>query len=463
MEKTYHVLLLPFPAQGHINPILQFGKILVSKGFNITLATTVFLSKSIPPQDFNFKIELISDGFDETGWNGSQTHTGKHLIATFKETGSRTLAALIKKYEHLDPITCLVCDSILPWGLDVGKESGLVTVSFFTQPCAASTVVYHVTQGNLRIPVEEPTVCLPCLPELALQDLPTSLTTVQPPESTALDLLLGQFSSVENADWLFFNSFDEMEGDAMNLLGELGRVRMIGPTLLYLRLRDKRNEGEAVLNLFKPSDGNYMKWLDGKEPGSVVYISFGSNTELGEEQMKELIMGIKQSNKNFLWVVREKEQSKLPDGFAEEMADKGLLVTWCSQFDVLAHKAIGCFLTHCGWNSTMEALSLGVPMVAMPHLWDQPTTAKFIEDVWKSGIRVKKDDKGIVRGEEVESCIRKVMDSERGEIIRMNATRWGKLAKEAVEEGGSSDFNLAEFVASISYTLYIEKFNVSNC
>ncbi|KAL5703455.1 4-alpha-glucanotransferase [Ranunculus cassubicifolius] len=450
-EMDGHVLLLPFPAQGHINPVLQFGKRLASKGLKISFATTVHLSKSIYLKDSSIRVELISDGFDETGPAGAESE--EHFVKTLKETGSRTLAELINKYstsqDIYQPITCIVCDAILPWALDVGKEFGLVTAAFYTQPCSVSSIFYHVKQGNLSVPVEDPTVSLPGLPLLALQDLHSSVVQLET-GSPALTLLTGQFSNLEKADWLFFNTFDRMENEALRLMGELGRARAIGPTTPSMYL-DKRVEGdtEYSLNLFKPSDVNYTKWLNAKKSGSVLYVAFGSIAELGEDQMEELIQGIKLSNKDFLWVLRETEQSKLPHGFAEEMLEKGLLVTWCSQAEVLAHDAVGCFLTHCGWNSTMEALSLGVPMVAMPLLWDQFTNAKFVEDIWETGIRVRKNNKGIVTREELESCIREVMDNKRGEVIKSNAIRWNDLAKTAVDVGGSSDVNIEEFVASI--------------
>jgi pathogen-inducible salicylic acid glucosyltransferase len=230
-------------------------------------------------------------------------------------------------------------------------------------------------------------------------------------------------------------------------------VKTIGPTIpsIYLdkRLEDDKEYG---LNLFKPNVDACMKWLDTKEIGSVVYASFGSVAALGEEQMEELSLGLKNSNCYFMWVVRESEEKKLPDNFLEETTEKGLVVTWCPQLDVLAHKAIGCFMTHCGWNSTLEALSLGVPMVAMPQWTDQPTNAKFIADVWKVGVRIKLNEKGIATREEIELCIREVMEGERGKEMKKNSLRWKELAIEAVDEGGSSDKNIEEFVAKLAHS-----------
>lgn len=225
----------------------------------------------------------------------------------------------------------------------------------------------------------------------------------------------------------------------------------IGPTIPSIYL-DKRieNDKDYDLNLFK-LDSSSSNWLSSKPPGSVVYVSFGSMAYLSIKQMEELAMGLKQTNFNFLWVVRSTEAAKIPQGFIEEIGDnKGLICNWIPQTEVLANEAVGCFFTHCGWNSTIEALCLGVPMVAMPQWTDQTTDAKFVEDVWKVGVRVNvNEEDGIVSREEIESCIRQVMEGEEGKVMKENAKKWKELAVEAVSEGGSSDKDIDEFVSKI--------------
>ena len=127
----------------------------------------------------------------------------------------------------------------------------------------------------------------------------------------------------------------------------------------------------------------------------MVYVSFGST-----------VWGLKISNTHFIWVVRESEEKNIRIKFLEEITcdEKGLVVNWYSQLEVLSHKSVRCFMSHFGWNSTLEALSLGVPMIAMP------TNGKFIEDVWGVGIRVKVDEKDFVKREEVEMYVHKGND-----------------------------------------------------
>ena len=167
---------------------------------------------------------------------------------------------------------------------------------------------------------------------------------------------------------------------------------MIPSMFLDKRLGDDKDYG---INLFKPNSNVYMKWLDSKEPGSVVYVSFGSLAAVGEEQMAELAWGLKRTNRCFLWIVRESKESKLPRGFVKETSNIGLIIKWCPQLQVLADKSVGCFMTHYGWNSTLEALSLGVPVVAMPQWADQPTNAKYITDVCHVGVRVNVNKNGL--------------------------------------------------------------------
>lgn len=231
---------------------------------------------------------------------------------------------------------------------------------------------------------------------------------------------------------------------------KLWKVRTIGPTLPSMYL-DKRIEDDKdyVINLFKPDYGSCMKWLQDKSSGSVVYVSFGSAARLEVEQMEEIARGLEQSNFNFLWVVRESEQAKLPTNFINEISEKGLVVTWSPQLEILKHESIGCFVTHCGFNSVLEAISLGVPMVGMPQWTDQPANAKYVEDVWDVGVRARPDEKGIVKREVLESLIRDVMEGEKGKTIKKKAANWKILAKEAVDEGGTSDRNITEFAAEL--------------
>ncbi|KAF2292485.1 hypothetical protein GH714_024372 [Hevea brasiliensis] len=444
-----HALILPYPLQGHINPMLQFSKRLVSKGVKATLANTIAINKSMHSDPTSpVDIETISDGFDEGGF--SQAESTEVYLSTLESVGAQTLADLIKKLKDLGrPVNVLIYDGFLPWALDVAKQFGLLGVVFFTQPCTVNNIYYHVQRSILPLPLAEPTVSLPGLPLLQASETP-SFVSDSGSYPGFHHLVVNQFRNIDEADWVLYNNFHKLEEEVLDWMAKRWKLRTIGPTVpsMYLdkRIEDDKDYG---INLFKPDSSACMNWLHDKPSGSVVYVSFGSLAELGVEQMEELAWGLKGTKRYFLWVVRAAEQSKLPGNFIEETSEKGLVVAWSPQLEVLSHEAVGCFLTHCGFNSVLEALSLGVPLVAMPHWSDQPTNAKYVEDVWKMGIRARPDEKGIVRREVVDLCVREVMEGAKAKEIKDNARKWKKLSKEAIDEGGTSDRNIDEFVATL--------------
>ncbi|KAF9622965.1 hypothetical protein IFM89_035680 [Coptis chinensis] len=439
-----HVLVLPFHGQGHMNPMIQFSKRLASKGIKITLAIFLSAIKTMPPQVGSISLEPIYDDLAHGGLNGPDGFKG--FIERFQSTGSKNLVDLIIKHqESKHPIKCIVYDPILPWSLDVAKELGIAGAAFFTQSCATIASYLQLIKEDSS----ESTQIQKSLPELGLHHLPSmgSDSGRFPP---ILRLILSQFANIDKADWVLFNSFDQLEDEVLKDLVKQYPVRTVGPTLPSMYL-DNRVEGDKDygFNLFESIGDTCINWLNTKDTRSVVYVSFGSAASLNTEQMEELAWGLKQSNANFIWVVRASEENKLPIRFKEATSEKGLVVTWCTQLEVLSHEAVGCFVTHCGWNSTVEAVSLGVPMIAMPQFLDQFTDAKFIEEVWEVGVRPKVDEKGLVAREDIEACIKQVILGERAENIKINASKLQKLAKEAVDEGGSSDRNIEEIVAKL--------------
>uniref|UniRef100_A0A2P2Q5W8 Glycosyltransferase n=1 Tax=Rhizophora mucronata TaxID=61149 RepID=A0A2P2Q5W8_RHIMU len=447
-----HCLVLTYPTQGHINPLLQFSKRLEHKGVKVTFVTTRFISKTFfrrESSSTSFALEAISDGYDEGG--SSQAESDMAYLDTYRKVGSQTLTGLIEKLKTSgSSVDCTVYDAFLPWVLDVAKQFGLVAAPLFTQASAVNSIYYHVHRGLIKLPVTEAQVLVPGMPPLERRDLPSFIDDLESYPGFH-QIVMEQFSNIDKADWVLCNTFYELEQEVADFLAKLFPWKTIGPTLpsMYLDKQVKDDVGYSF-NMFKPNNDAYMKWLDEKPKGSVAYISFGSLANLGIDQMEELCWGLKKGNTYFLWVLRESEEAKLPQNFVIDTKEKGLLVSWCSQLEVLAHEAVGCFITHCGWNSTLEALSLGVPLVAMPQWTDQPTNAKYVMDVWKMGLRVPVDEKGLVKQEGIMHCITEIMQGDKGREIKMNAEKWKKLAKDALKLGGSSDKSIDEFIANLA-------------
>lgn len=452
MREGSHVIVLPFPGQGHITPLSQFCKRLASKGLKPTLI--LVSDKPSPPyktEKDSITVFPISNGFQE----------GEDPLQDLDDYMDRVETSIKKRLPELiqdmklsgNPPKALVYDSTMPWLLDVAHAHGLSGAAFFTQPWLVSAIYYHVFKGSFFVPSTKyghsTLASFPSFPMLNANDLPSFLC-----ESSSypniLRIVVDQLSNIDRVDIVLCNTFDKLEEKLLKWVKSMWPVLNIGPTLpsMYLdkRLSEDKNYG---FSLFTAKSTECIEWLNSKQPSSVVYVSFGSLVILNEDQMMELATGLKQSGCFFLWVVRETETNKIPKNYVDETGEKGLIVSWSPQLEVLAHKSVGCFLTHCGWNSTLEGLSLGVPMIGMPHWTDQPTNAKFVEDVWKVGVRVKAEADGFVRREEIVRCVGEVMEGEKGKEIRKNAEKWKVLAREAVSEGGSSDKSIDEFVSMV--------------
>ncbi|XP_010557055.1 PREDICTED: UDP-glycosyltransferase 74C1 [Tarenaya hassleriana] len=446
-----HVLVFPYPIQGHINPMIQLSKRLSAKGLAVTLVVASNEQSDPYVAEYSISLRTIFNGFDQ------HDHPLVMLRRThrFNDCTSRSLSQFIQS-EMLSerPPKAVIYDPFMPWALDVAKDLGLRAVAYFTQPWSVNLIYHHINEGTYHVPTsrhDHPTLSsFPALPLLSQKDLP-SFACESGSYPHLFDLVVSQFSNFRRADCILCNTFDQLEDKVMKWMGKEWPVKNIGPVVpskfLDNRLPEDKDYG---LGHFRPKPGgDAIKWLQTKPSKSVVYVSYGTLAALDEKQMKEIAFGMRESGFSFLWSLRDSERNKLPHGFLEEVSknDLGLVVNWTSQLEVLAQGSVGCFVTHCGWNSTLEALCMGIPLVGMPQWTDQPTNAKFIEDVWKVGVRVKAEKDGLVKKEEISRCVREVMEGETGKEMRKNAEKWKVLACEAVSEGGSSDRNLDEFVA----------------
>ncbi|GAB4825847.1 hypothetical protein Ancab_008720 [Ancistrocladus abbreviatus] len=384
--KGAHVLIVPYPTQGHINPMLQLGKLLTTKGVKSTLATSVFIVKNTRLESTTVQIDTISNGFDQTGFAGAESI--EDYLEHLKAIGSKTLSQLIVRHSSSSncPFNCVIYDAVMPWVLDVVKKHGLLGASSFSQPATVNSIVYYVYGGMLPLPISSTLVSIPGVPFLKVEDLPSFIA--KPKACPAyVKSTLSKYTNVDRADFLLVNTIYELEQKFRFQFLDMCPRKQVA---FVIRVEEDNAYG---LNLFN-QDKEIINWLKDKPDDSVVYVSFGSVANLGEEQMKELAWGLKESCSYYLWVIRDSEQAELAKNVLHETDKKGTIVNWCPQLEVLASEVTGCFLTHCGWNSMLEALSLGVRMVAMPQWADQPTNGALIHDIWKVGRQVSIDDVG---------------------------------------------------------------------
>jgi len=285
---------------------------------------------------------------------------------------------------------------------------------------------------------------IPGLPPTAIEDLPTLFDEVR---RKMLPWFREAMSVVNKAQCLLFTSIHELEEPVINTLKTRLPIPIypIGPMIPYFNLQ---SDGVCGNDAKHHENHSYFEWLDSQAPGSVLYISQGSFRSISHIQLDEIIAGIKQSGVRFLWVTRGDCAT-----CKDDTGVMGFLVPWCDQLKVLCHPSIRGFWTHCGWNSTWEAIYAGVPMLTCPIAGDQFSNSKLIVSDWKIGIRaVNNDHKGtLVTRHEIAQTVKQFMDSQDDEQKEMvnRAKSLQEICRQAIADGGSAASYLVDFIRDI--------------
>ncbi|TKY59061.1 Scopoletin glucosyltransferase [Spatholobus suberectus] len=463
-NRELHILFFPFPANGHIIPCIDLARVFASRGIKTTIVTTPLNVPLISRTVGKASIDIRTIKFpspEETGLpegceNSDSALTPDKIITFLKATVLlRDPLEHLLQQEHPD---CIVADMFFPWATDSAAKFGIPRIVFhglgFFPLCVLACVRQYKPQDKVSS-YTEPFV-VPNLPG------EITLTKMQLPQTPKHDEVFTQLLEEANESELksygvIANSFYELEPVyADHYRNNLGRRAWhLGPVSLCNRdTEEKAHRGrEAAID-----EHACLKWLDSKEPNSVVYVCFGSMTTFPDAQLKEIALGLEASGQPFIWVVKKGSKSEgeklewLPEGFEEriEGEGKGLIIRgWAPQVMILDHEAVGGFVTHCGWNSALEGVCAGLPMVTWPMYAEQFYNAKFLTDIGKIGVGVGVQTWiGMMGGEPVkkeaiEKAVKRIMVGEEADEMRNRAKELGQMARRAVEEGGSSysDFN----------------------
>ncbi|KAL8215330.1 hypothetical protein R6Q57_004779 [Mikania cordata] len=206
-----------------------------------------------------------------------------------------------------------------------------------------------------------------------------------------------------------------------------------------------------------------LNWLDKQEINSVILVSFGTTVSFSQKQITEIAIGLEKSDQKFVWVVRDADRGdafsndvthvELPKGYEDRIKDQGLVVReWAPQLNMLAHPSIGGFMSHCGWNSCIESISMGVPIAAWPIHSDQPNNAILVSKILKIGFPVKDrcEKEELVSAVTVEKAVRRLMGTNEGDDMRKRAAALGLGVRKSVFDGGVTQTEFGSFVAHIS-------------
>lgn len=482
MESNYddqplHFVLVPLMAPGHLLPMSDLAKILAQRGVKVTIFTspvnatritsviTRAINSGLPINIIELQFPCLEAGLP-LGCESLDMLPSKLAVKNFMIALSLMQIPLEKKLMNLSPFPhCMVSDRYAPFAYKAAVNVGIPRISFDGMNCFSSVCMHYLEKTKIHENVEEfQPFIVPCLSDKVVvtkSQLPLSLN----PGSVDLSDVLKDIKNGEaSAIGFIVNSFEELEENYVNQYRKLkdGKVWCIGPLSNCNKdAIDKAQRGNELSN----SD-TCIKWLDQQEVKSVVYACLGSLSRLTAPQLMELGLGLEASGRPFLWAVKtnaeqEFEQMLSQNGFKKRIKDKGLIINgWAPQVLVLSHPSIGTFLTHTGWNSTLEGINSGVPMICCPLFAEQFFNEKLIVEILGIGIGIVTDCavqfgeehefKLVMKREEIKEGVEKVFDEgEEGTRIREKAKQVGLVAKRVFEEGGSSYINMLLFIEAV--------------
>ncbi|MED6126931.1 hypothetical protein PIB30_083254 [Stylosanthes scabra] len=480
ISRPLKIYFLPFFAQGHLIPLVHLARLVASRGQHVTILTSpsnAQLFDKIIDDDtaaghhirvliFEFPsdrlgipsgVENISAASDNT--TASKIYMAAHLIKP----------AIYSIISETRP-DVFIPDIMFTWSAATAKQLNLLRIVFnpisifdvcMIEAIKAHPEAFESDSGPYKIPGLPHPLTLPIKPSPGFASITEALVEA---EKDSLGVIVNSFRELDDEYTEFYE----------NLTGR--KVWPIGPTSLMVQKTVKSSVSEE--------EHECLKWLSTKQNGSVVYICFGSMCTLSDEQLYELASGLESSGHQFLWVVHRKKTNDegeggegkwLPSGFEDKMKkeDRGMLLKgWAPQPLILNHAAVGGFLTHCGWNATVEAISAGVPMITMPGFGDQYYNEKLITEVHGFGVETGAAEwsispfepkRTVVSAERIEKAVKKLLDGGDESVrVKSKAKEVKEKAWKAVQEGGSSYNCLTELIDQLQKLVLVAPATVSS-
>ncbi|CAA6667362.1 unnamed protein product [Spirodela intermedia] len=400
---SHHALLLPYPTLGHVLPLMEIAHRLVATGFTVTFVNTEHNHRRLlPAAAAGLRLVALPDGLPP----GDDREDIGRLTAAVVRIMARHFEELIRETNSggdcAGEITYMVADQGLGWAFDIAKNAGIPAAAFWAASAATLSTILSIpklVQDGIILPdgrgTEKETFQLAAgMPVMNQKHLSWNRFGNPAAQQVMFKLFVDNNAATDDGEVLLLcNSFPGIEAPTFSFLP---RIIPLGPLL-------------AGRPRFMPEDPGGAAWLDAHPPRSVIYVAFGSLTTFHRRQLEEIAQGLELSGRPFLWVQRSAGGGD--DDPPELHRRRGKVLRWAAQQEVLAHPAVACFLTHCGWNSIVEGAANGVPFLCWPCFGDQFLNRDYICDVWRTGLSlpVPAEGEGVVSGEEIRQGVEKVM------------------------------------------------------
>ncbi|XP_052486630.1 UDP-glucose iridoid glucosyltransferase-like isoform X1 [Gossypium raimondii] len=450
-QKSGHLVLVMAPFQGHLTPMLQLATILHSKGFSITIVHPELNSLN-PSNHPEFTFVSIPDKIKESQLSDEDLadKLKESLVSNVDVAGSlqslhkncaaplqKCLENILHSHHH---IAAVIYDTLMFCAQTIVNELGIPGITLRTTSATTMllfSVLPQLGEKELMSGIESPE-----LQALQLQRLRALI--VQNPTQAMMEVRAAFTNAIKFSSAIIVNSMEFLELEA------LSKVRQYFPTPIFT-VGPLHKLAPAICCSLLTEDDKCISWLNKQAPKSVIYVSFGSIAIIDKQELIETAWGLSNSKQPFLWVVRpgmvcgSEWIESLPNGFEESVGERGCIVKWAPQKEVLAHAAVGGFWSHCGWNSTIESICEGVPMLCRPFFGDQLLNSNYICNVWKIGLELQ----NLERGNTVRTIKRLMVDME-GKDMRKRAMDLKKKAALRLMEDGSTSCSFNGLIKQIS-------------
>ncbi|CAH9118527.1 unnamed protein product [Cuscuta europaea] len=432
------VVMVPAPFQGHVTPMLQLGHILHSKGFAIIVAHTEYKAPD-PSNHPDFSFHGLADGLDAS--DSITGGRGLEMLYAMNENCRVPLQEYLE--EEGDVVSCIIYDNIMFFVDQVAAALNLPSIVLRPFNAAYLLALLHILENaDSVLPVPESRLqdSIPDLDPLRYQDIYTHL------EKEEVRRFMLTTNDIRSSVAIIWNTVEVLEHTLLSRLQQRYKVPIfpIGPF---------HKISPASKTSLIEEDESCLTWLDTQAPQSVLFVSIsGSLAGINGSDVEEIEWGLADSDQPFVWAIRPgsiEGKEKLLEDFKKRTINKGRVVKWAPQKDVLAHGSVGGFWSHCGWNSTLECLGEGIPLICRPHFADQLVNARLLVHKWKVGLELEKMERGVIA-----DTIRRLMVGDERKELKKNVMEIKEKLDDCFKKDEGTSYKalseLTNFISSFS-------------